>query len=161
MPTLKAVRYIANILSFLLIQFRYSLLLSRFSCRHETSPALRDDIKNGCVADYFRYGPYTGPIRYVTLHLRDRRGAASLRYRNRAGITVRWPLGPRVRGDYWAEFCVVTEFLFHFVFVFDHSHQTLTHLILAASDCYGINITTFAILPDISRETIWRWGTTP
>ena len=110
MPTLKAVRYSANILSFLLIQFRYSLLLSRFESRHETSPALRDDIKNGCVADYFRYGPNTEPIRYVTLQWRERRGAASLRYRNRAGITV--------RGDYWAEFCVVTEFVFHFVFVF-------------------------------------------
>ena len=30
----------------------------------------------------------TEPIRYVTLHLRDRRGAASLRYRNRAKNTV-------------------------------------------------------------------------
>ena len=67
MPTLKAVRYSANILSFLLIQFHYSLLLSRFESRHETSPALRDDIKNGCVADYFRYGANTEPIRYVTL----------------------------------------------------------------------------------------------
>ena len=28
------------------------------------------------------------PIRYVTLHFRDRRGAAPLRYRNRAKITV-------------------------------------------------------------------------
>ena len=110
MSTLKAIRYIANILSFLPIQFRYSLLLSRFSCRHETSPALRDDIKHGCVADYFRYGANTEPIRYLTLQWRERRGAASLRYRNRAGITV--------RGDYWAEFCVVTEFVFHFVFVF-------------------------------------------
>ena len=30
----------------------------------------------------------TEPIRYVTLHFRDRRGAATLRYRNRAKITV-------------------------------------------------------------------------
>ena len=28
------------------------------------------------------------PIRYVTLHLRDRRGPASLRYKNRAEITI-------------------------------------------------------------------------
>ena len=75
-------------------------------------------LKNDCVADYFRYGPNTEPIRYVTLQSRDRRGAASLRYRNRVGITIPWPVGPQVRGDYWAEFCVVTEFLFHFVFVF-------------------------------------------
>ena len=30
----------------------------------------------------------TEPLRYMTLHFRDRRGAASLRYRNRAKITV-------------------------------------------------------------------------
>ena len=30
----------------------------------------------------------TEPLRYVTLHFRDRRGAASPRYRNRAKITV-------------------------------------------------------------------------
>ena len=35
----------------------------------------------------FRVAVWT-PIRYVTLHLRDRVGAASLRYRNRAEITV-------------------------------------------------------------------------
>ena len=34
-----------------------------------------------------KYG--TKPIRYVTLHFRDWRGAASLRYRNRAATTVR------------------------------------------------------------------------
>ena len=33
-----------------------------------------------------KYG--TKPIRYVTLHLRDRRGATSLRHRNRAATTV-------------------------------------------------------------------------
>ena len=40
-----------------------------------------------------RYGPTamksdTEPIRYVTIHFQDRRGAASFRYRNRAEITV-------------------------------------------------------------------------
>ena len=35
----------------------------------------------------FREAVWT-PIRYATLHLRDRVGAASLRYRNRAEITV-------------------------------------------------------------------------
>ena len=32
--------------------------------------------------------PHFVPYRYVTLHFRDRRGAAPLRYRNRAEITV-------------------------------------------------------------------------
>ena len=43
---------------------------------------------------YFRDGPYdtapkygTESIRYGTLHFRDRRGAASLRHRNRAATT--------------------------------------------------------------------------
>ena len=42
---------------------------------------------------YFRDGPnrcshYTKPIRYVTLHFRDRPGASSLRHRNHAATTV-------------------------------------------------------------------------
>ena len=43
---------------------------NRFSGRHETL---------SCIV--------LTPIRYVTLHFRDRRCAASLRYRNRAEIT--------------------------------------------------------------------------
>ena len=39
----------------------------------------------GCI-DYTKYG--TKPIRYVMLHDRDRRSAASLRHRNRAVTTV-------------------------------------------------------------------------
>ena len=59
--------------------------------------ALRDDTKNGCVADYLRseyLAIHTAPkcgtelILNVMLHFRDRRSAASLRYRNRAEITV-------------------------------------------------------------------------
>ena len=51
----------------------------------------------GTQGDYFRYGPnacshndekWQKPIHYVTLDFRDRRGAALLRYRNRAKITV-------------------------------------------------------------------------
>ena len=36
--------------------------------------------------DYTKYG--TKPIRYVMLHDRDRRSAASLRHRNRAATTL-------------------------------------------------------------------------
>ena len=39
----------------------------------------------------------TEPLRYVTLHFRDRRGAASLRYRNRAQITVLCEQKPYIR----------------------------------------------------------------
>ena len=158
MPTLKAIRYSVNILPFLLIHFRYS---QSFLMSWRDVAGLRDDTTNGYVADYFRYGTNTEPIRYVTLHFRDRRGAASLRYRNRAGITVRWPLDRGSETISRQSFTLLLTFYFILYLYFDRSHQTLTHLILAASDCYGINITTFAILPDISRETIWRWGTTP
>ena len=37
---------------------------------------------------YFLCGPDTVRIRFVTIHFRDRRAAVSLRYRNRAEITV-------------------------------------------------------------------------
>ena len=42
------------------------------------------------MADCYHSPPSKNPgsAPYVNLHLRDRRGAASLRYRNRAEITV-------------------------------------------------------------------------
>ena len=40
------------------------------------------------LSEYLQYTCGTELIRYVTLHFRDRRGGASLRYRNHAEITV-------------------------------------------------------------------------
>ena len=37
---------------------------------------------------YFLYGPDTVLLRYVSIHFRDQQGAASLRYRNPAEMTV-------------------------------------------------------------------------
>ena len=48
-----------------------------------------------------RYG--TNTYNYVTLHFRDQRGAASLRYRNRAKITVlTYKLKRYIRSDFRA-----------------------------------------------------------
>ena len=102
----------------------------------------------------------TYPICDSPLKRSSRRSFAQLqksRWNNRS-------LTPWTRGSgaiTGQSFALLLNFYFTLYLYFDHSHQTLTHLILAASDCYGINIITFAILPDISRGTIWRWGTTP
>ena len=48
-----------------------------FSCRHQRRQPVHTAPKCGIK-----------PIQYVTLHFRDPRGAASLRYRNRAKVTV-------------------------------------------------------------------------
>ena len=44
--------------------------------------------KSGDVYNEQLFVPTQAPIRYVTLHFRGQRSAASLRYRNRAEITV-------------------------------------------------------------------------
>ena len=56
-------------------------------CKHVLAPTYLPPRRSEYVFTLHR--PYgTDPIRYVTLHFRDRLGEASLRYRNRAEITV-------------------------------------------------------------------------